>query len=155
MLTLGYIVLVLVVVRIDPGLHIPALRHGPVRVASAALLVAAVLLYVRTITAVREAAAAGQLVIGGPFRYVRHPIYATYILLVCPAVMLVVASWPGLAIPLVAYCFFRLLIPREERRLRTRFGDEYRAYERQSNRILPRLRAQAEDAAQERQRLAS
>lgn len=154
-LTLAYVVLVVVVDRLDPGLRIAALHHAALRTVSAVVLAVAVLLYVRTITAVRAAAAAGRLVTEGPFRFVRHPIYAIHILLVCPAVALAVASWPGLTIPLVAYCLFRLLIPREERLLRTRFGDEYRAYEGHLNRILPRCRAQAEDAAQGRQRLAS
>ena len=139
-LTLAYIVLVVVVDRAAPGLRIAALHNGALRLVSVILLVAAALLYVRTITTVREAAATGRLVTDGPFRYVRHPIYAAYIFLVCPAVVIAVASWPGLSIPFVAYGLYRLLIPREEARLEAVFGDEYRDYRRRVGGIVPRRR---------------
>lgn len=139
-LVLAYIVLVAVVDRAAPGLRIAALHNGALRILSIILLVAAALLYVRTITLVREAASAGRLVTDGPFRYLRHPIYAIYIFLVCPAVAIALASWPGLTVPFVAYGLYRLLIPREEARLEAVFGDEYRAYRRQVGGIVPRRR---------------
>jgi hypothetical protein len=41
-------------------------------------------------------------------------VYATFILLACPAVALARASWLGLGVPFAACGIFRLLIPREE-----------------------------------------
>jgi protein-S-isoprenylcysteine O-methyltransferase Ste14 len=140
-LTLVFIVLVVAVDRAAPGLRITALHNSVLRLVSLTLLIASAVLYVRTITTVREAAAAGRLVTDGPFRYVRHPIYAVYIFLVCPAIVIAVASWPGLTIPCVAYGLYRLLIGREEARLEASFGDEYRVYRRRVGGIVPRRRA--------------
>ncbi len=137
-LALAYIVLVVAVDRAAPGLRIAALHNGALRLVSVILLVAAGLLYVRAITAVREAGATGRLVTDGPFRHIRHPIYAAYIFLVCPAVVIVVASWPGLSIPFVAYGLYRLLIPREEAHLEAVFGDDYRDYRQRVGGIVPR-----------------
>jgi protein-S-isoprenylcysteine O-methyltransferase Ste14 len=140
-LGLAYITLMVAVGRATPGLRITALAGSAPRFAVAILLVMAAVLYVRTITTVREAAAAGRLVTDGPFRYVRHPIYATYVFLVCPAVVIAVASWPGLSIPFVAYGLYRLLVPREELRLEAIFGDDYRDYRRRVGGIVPRRSA--------------
>jgi hypothetical protein len=52
-LALAYIVLVVAVDHAAPGLRIAALHNGALRVVSVILLVAAAVLYVRTVTTVR------------------------------------------------------------------------------------------------------
>jgi protein-S-isoprenylcysteine O-methyltransferase Ste14 len=74
---------------------------------------------------------------------VRHPIYPTYIFLVCPAIVIAFASWPGLSIPFVAYGLYRLLIPREEARLEAVF-DAHREYRRRVRGLVARVRRSSE-----------
>jgi protein-S-isoprenylcysteine O-methyltransferase Ste14 len=78
------------------------------------------------------------LVTEGPYRYVRHPMYAAQIPLIL-AWLPASANWlvglPGLIGGLV---IFALRIPEEEKVMLERFGDEYRAYMDQTDRLLPR-----------------
>jgi protein-S-isoprenylcysteine O-methyltransferase Ste14 len=78
------------------------------------------------------------LVTNGPYRWVRHPLYATASTMLL-ALGLMLASWPVLLGALLAAVLVRLLvIPAEERHLIAKFGDDYRAYMRRTGRLLPR-----------------
>ena len=83
-----------------------------------------------------------QLIERGPYRYVRHPMYTSFVIMVT-GMLLLSANWIVGAAPLV---FLALLMavrtPREERMLLGRFGDEYRRYMARTGRYLPRFRAQ-------------
>lgn len=79
------------------------------------------------------------LVTSGPYRWVRHPFYTACALGLVGST-LVMANW---FIALVGgVVWFVFLVPRtkiEEKNLIARFGDDYRAYMRQTGRFLPRL----------------
>jgi protein-S-isoprenylcysteine O-methyltransferase Ste14 len=78
------------------------------------------------------------LVTSGPYRWIRHPMYTTVLILVT-ATTLLTAS---LAVAFGGAAMFALLAARsrvEERRLVEKFGDDYRAYQRRTGRFLPRL----------------
>ena len=80
------------------------------------------------------------LVTTGPYRWVRHPMYTAVLILVIATVLLTanaVVAMGGLGM-------FALLVARsrlEEARLVEKFGDDYRAYQRRTGRIVPRWRA--------------
>jgi protein-S-isoprenylcysteine O-methyltransferase Ste14 len=80
-----------------------------------------------------------ELVVGGPYRWVRHPMY-TAGLLASVAVLLLSANW------LVGGCWllmhgwqFALRIPVEEELMTHQFGDAYRRYTRTTGRLIPRI----------------
>jgi protein-S-isoprenylcysteine O-methyltransferase Ste14 len=80
------------------------------------------------------------LVTGGPYRFVRHPLYTTGTLLSVALALLTGLWWP------LTWLFPSLLLlhwrtPREEARLVEVFGDEYRDYMRRTGRYLPQLRS--------------
>jgi protein-S-isoprenylcysteine O-methyltransferase Ste14 len=80
-----------------------------------------------------------QLVTGGVYRYVRHPMYTSFFLLAL-AQWLLIPNWlaggAGLLAVLVLYLF---RVAREERMMAEQFGDAYRAYCEKTTRIIPWL----------------
>jgi len=79
---------------------------------------------------------ASALLTSGPFRWTRNPLYlGLAILLVCFGVLLDSAWLLGLA-PVLVLLLDRLVIAKEEVRLRTQFGADYEAYTRRVRRWL-------------------
>jgi protein-S-isoprenylcysteine O-methyltransferase Ste14 len=79
------------------------------------------------------------LVTTGPYRWVRHPLYATGGALLI-AVGLVAANWFILSLAIVAVILIRwLVVPREEEALIAKFGDDYRLYMQRTGGLLPRV----------------
>ena len=79
-----------------------------------------------------------ELVTTGPYRWVRHPLYSTGLLLF-GGIGLMNASWIVLLlVAITAVGVLAVVIPREEEALTARFGDEYRALVRRTGRLLPR-----------------
>ncbi len=84
-----------------------------------------------------------KLVTVGPYRFIRHPLYAMGVSLFL-GVGLMSDSWFILALAILALALIWLVvIPLEERELIVRFGDEYRVYMRHTGRLLPRLKGRA------------
>ena len=79
------------------------------------------------------------LVTRGVYRRIRHPMYASeWLWVTAQALMLQnrVAGWSGFALFTPLYV---LRVPREERMMLDRFGEEYRAYMARTGRVVPRL----------------
>jgi protein-S-isoprenylcysteine O-methyltransferase Ste14 len=90
----------------------------------------------RMAVAVSEAT---ELITDGPFRRIRHPIYAFSILLVlCSLVIL--PTPPMLAVALVNIALLNLKARNEERHLMASLGEPYASYVARTGRFIPRLR---------------
>lgn len=87
-------------------------------------------------TGVRERA---TLVTTGPYRFVRHPLYAVAAMMWL-GTCLMTASWLMALGVVVLLAVLPLRIDREEANLVARFGDEYRRYADCTGRLAPRLR---------------
>jgi len=80
-----------------------------------------------------------QLVTHGPYRRVRHPLYAVGILLLGSASLLT-SSWLVAALTVLAAAGIQaVVIPREESALAEKFGNAYIEYSDRTGRLLPRL----------------
>lgn len=80
-----------------------------------------------------------ELVTHGPYRWVRHPLYTTGLLLLLSAALLM-ASWLVAALTVAAAAGIRgVVIPQEEEALTEKFGDRYREYSERTGRLVPRL----------------
>jgi protein-S-isoprenylcysteine O-methyltransferase Ste14 len=80
-----------------------------------------------------------ELVSTGPYRWVRHPLYSTGLILLL-AMGLMSASWLTLGLVFIAAAAIRwVVIPREEEELIKKFGDRYRSYMSDTGRLFPRL----------------
>jgi protein-S-isoprenylcysteine O-methyltransferase Ste14 len=80
-----------------------------------------------------------ELVTTGPYRWLRHPIYAAFIVIML-IVLLLSSNWvlslSGLAL-VVSIAAVR--IPVEERELHERFGSSWDRYRTRTGRLLPRM----------------
>src|SRR5712692_3390831 len=79
---------------------------------------------------------AEALVLSGPYRYTRNPMYVSLALLTIGCGVLLATWWPViLLVPTLAIVQQFVILP-EERYLRRRFGTEYEAYARRVRRWL-------------------
>jgi protein-S-isoprenylcysteine O-methyltransferase Ste14 len=81
------------------------------------------------------------LVTEGPYKYIRHPMYAVQIPLILswlPASANWLVGLPGLLGGLI---LFVIRIPEEEKVMLEQFGDVYLQYMQQTGRFLPKLRS--------------
>jgi protein-S-isoprenylcysteine O-methyltransferase Ste14 len=74
----------------------------------------------------------------GPFRFVRHPMYAGWISLIAPGMVLILNRWIYVLWLAVLHPVWHALVRREERTMTALFGDVYRRYAARSGRFLPR-----------------
>jgi protein-S-isoprenylcysteine O-methyltransferase Ste14 len=75
----------------------------------------------------------------GPYRWVRHPIYTAF-LLILSAPLLLSSNWLiGISWIAMTYLDVNARINAEEAMLQESFGEEFTAYAKRSGRLLPRL----------------
>ena len=87
-----------------------------------------------------------EMVTSGPYRWIRHPLYTTGILLFL-ALGLIAANWFILLSAAVALVGIRtVVIPREERALCARFGAGYEQYIARTGAMWPRYGAKGNGA---------
>jgi len=80
------------------------------------------------------------LVTDGPYRFIRHPMYAA-ILLIGIGVSFLSANWiVTLSYMLPVICLYLIRVSDEEKMMIEKFGDEYREYMRRTGRLTPKLR---------------
>jgi protein-S-isoprenylcysteine O-methyltransferase Ste14 len=76
------------------------------------------------------------LVIHGPYRWVRHPLYS-FAALFFLSLSLIAANWFIAAMIGLTFLMIAIRTPIEEAKLVERFGDDYRAYMQRTGRFLP------------------
>jgi len=81
-----------------------------------------------------------ELITDGPFRYVRHPIYALSMLLMGCSVIIVPTA-PMLIVGALHFVLMQLKARNEERHLVAVHGDAYRRYLARTRRFVPSWRA--------------
>lgn len=138
-ISIGLLFLALVVARQTPGGWLP-IPEGLRLVALNAGAAGAVAVIWWSLKSLKPEDRGRRLCRTGPFRYLRHPLYASFL------------SWFnfGLAVYLGHVAFFawalllhpvwHVLVRREERLLEARFGAEWRDYAASRGRFLPQLR---------------
>jgi protein-S-isoprenylcysteine O-methyltransferase Ste14 len=79
-----------------------------------------------------------QLVDRGLYRWVRHPLYSSYVLLTSGLFLLSDNAWVGVAMT-VYFIAVASRTWREEEMMVERLGEVYRAYQQNTGRFIPRL----------------
>jgi protein-S-isoprenylcysteine O-methyltransferase Ste14 len=105
------------------------------RAPGVALIVAGVLLGASGVMAIHRAGSSivpikpvTALVVRGPYRWTRNPMYLGMALVSAGIAVGANALWPLLVLPVVVVVVRRMVIDREERYLERTFGREYRRY---------------------------
>ncbi len=80
------------------------------------------------------------LVVHGPYRWIRHPLYSSAALLTA-GVSLIAANWFFFATGVASLCVLVMRTRTEEENLVARFGESYQRYMRRTGRFLPRIGA--------------
>lgn len=80
------------------------------------------------------------LVVDGPYRYVRHPMYPSFLVAILGMLLLTANLAIGLPPLLGVLWVMAVRTPDEERMMVDRFGERYREFMRTRPRYLPRLR---------------
>jgi protein-S-isoprenylcysteine O-methyltransferase Ste14 len=81
----------------------------------------------------------GQLATKGVYGYLRHPIYASWIIFIVPGIVLIKNSFLDLTIPVFMYLIFSVMILEEEKYLEKKFGKEYIEYKKKVNAVFPKF----------------
>ncbi len=80
-----------------------------------------------------------NLVTGGPYRFVRHPMYSAVIFILNPALGILFRSWWLFLATIPIYFIWRHYVKIEDRHLEEKFS-QYAEYRRQTGRLFPDLR---------------
>ncbi|HEY6155859.1 MAG TPA: isoprenylcysteine carboxylmethyltransferase family protein [Gemmatimonadales bacterium] len=100
------------------------------------LAVGAVVLFRRAGTTPNPTRPTTALVLHGPYRFTRNPMYVGLGLCYLGATLLVNSAWPLVLFPVLIVLVQRWVIAPEEAYLERRFGAEYRAYRARVRRWL-------------------
>lgn len=79
-----------------------------------------------------------ELVVAGPYRVIRHPIY-TALLLLFLGNALMVGDWRGLLAVAIVFVSFWFKLRKEEAWMAERFGDAYRDYRKKTRALIPAI----------------
>ena len=113
-------------------------HFGALHIASYVLLAGGFWLLAAAWPVLYRAQRAGQLATGGPYRYLRHPQYAGFVLIMFGFLL----QWPTILtlamFPVLAFMYVRLALT-EEREAERDFGALWRDYAEQTPRFVPRL----------------
>ncbi len=110
---------------------------GGVILGCGALLAASALhLFFSAKTSIRPDRPANMLVIRGPYRFTRNPMYLSMALLYLGFAALWQLAWALLLLPVVLFLIERQVIVREEEYLARRFGSVYEKYKAQVRRWI-------------------
>ena len=75
----------------------------------------------------------------GAYRWVRHPLYASFISLGVPGFAIFLNHWIALLWVVALHLLWHLVIALEEKGMVAQFGDEYLVYAKRTGRFVPRL----------------
>jgi protein-S-isoprenylcysteine O-methyltransferase Ste14 len=79
------------------------------------------------------------LIIDGPYRMVRHPMYSDMMLWFVSFVLITANWFYAIVFSTGLIILFSVRIPDEERLMIERFGEQYRAYMKRTKRLIPHI----------------
>lgn len=118
---------------------LPYLMFGPYHILGIIFMVIGSLLFIYPAVTIDKYFNNNKLRTTDFYSIVRHPIYASWILIIIPGIILYWGSILGITIPFISYLIFRKLIHVEDDYLLEKFGIEYTNYKNSVNAVFPRI----------------
>jgi protein-S-isoprenylcysteine O-methyltransferase Ste14 len=115
---------------------LPPLLGWALITAGVILALSAVFLFFRARTHLIPNRPATTLVVAGPYRLTRNPMYVSLTAVYLGVCVLMQSLWALVLLPLVLVTIYRKVIAPEEAYLERRFGGEYAQYKKQVRRWL-------------------
>jgi len=128
--TLPFVVVGMVLALVSPSLLSIGALPTWLRALSIGILVLGLVVWFWSVALILRDVPRGRLITGGPFAWVRHPIYTSVALLVLPWLGFLLSTWLGVLIGAALYVGARLFAPVEEADLSRTFGEQWRVYDR-------------------------
>ncbi len=128
--TLPFLVIGLILNILWPSLFSVGGPPVVLKVLSIIILIPGVTIWLWSVVLILVKVPRQELITGGPYALVKHPLYTGVALLVLPWVGFLLNTWLGVLIGVVLYVASRLFAPQEEKALSETFGaawDEYRS----------------------------
>jgi len=75
----------------------------------------------------------------GAYRWVRHPLYASFITIGAPGLAVFLNHWIGLLWVMALHLLWHFVIVDEEKNMVAQFGNAYLTYAKHTGRFIPRL----------------
>jgi protein-S-isoprenylcysteine O-methyltransferase Ste14 len=114
---------------LNPQLYrIGFVPRGVLWATGAILIALGIPLWIAAVFTVMRAFSSGQLCTSGVFAICRHPVYASWAVLIVPGIALMLGSWLALTLPVFMCVLLRHLVRPEEEYLARTFGADYLAY---------------------------
>lgn len=129
LLTAPFLIIGLIVNILRPSLFSVGGPSTALKMLSIILLVPGVILWLWSVALILTRVPRGELITGGPYALVKHPLYTSVALLVLPCAGFLLNTWLGALVGIVLYLASRRFAPEEEKTLAKAFGtawDEYR-----------------------------
>jgi protein-S-isoprenylcysteine O-methyltransferase Ste14 len=111
--------------------------EAPLTALGSILVMLGILQWVLTLRSFLREFPRGQLIVSGPYRYCRHPLYACLTVLIVPGAALLAHTWTLLLAALAGGILASAWVVREERELDRTFGAEWRSYAARTSRLIP------------------
>jgi len=128
LLTLPFLVVGVALSVLRPSLFSVGGPPAALAVLSTAVLIPGITIWLWSVVLILTKVPKGELITGGPYSLVKHPLYTAVGLLVLPWIGFLFNTWFGAVIGVVVYVGSRIFAPEEERTLGQTFGagwDEY------------------------------
>jgi protein-S-isoprenylcysteine O-methyltransferase Ste14 len=117
--------------------RIDAMPRSALLAAGAILIALGIPLWIAGLVAAMRAFSARRLCTSGAFAVCRHPVYASWAVLIVPGIALTTGNWLALTIPVFMCALLSHLVRPEDEYLARTFGADYAAYRSRVPAILP------------------
>lgn len=130
LLVLPFLVIGVILNRESPGAFTVGGPPSWLGALSLAVLVPGVTIWIWSVVLILINVPRGQLITGGPYALVKHPLYSAVALLVIPWMGFLLDTWLGVVIGAALYAGSRVFAPAEEAALFRTFGPLWEDYTR-------------------------
>jgi len=126
---------------VDSKSYLPVLTNnsGLTKTIGIILVILGLGLHFWAFSALRHWWSDDELCTRGPFKYVRHPMYAAWISLISAGVALYLNSWLFLCWAVLLHPIWHTLVKKEETTMMSIFGKTYGDYAKRTGRFIPKI----------------